>query len=199
MNAVAPILKRNDDLGMDEAFTRDPIFEASVRGLVRWFGIKTVIETGTWRGYTARKMAEFVDMVHTIEAHPVTAALARETLAGVENAVVHEGDSGKLLEGIAVRPEAPILFFLDAHWQEQWPLFEELDGIAEYGEPCVIVIHDCQVPGKDFGFDTYDGKALTFELVKPYLDRLRFKWRHYFNTEVAAGSHRRGVLFVVPE
>lgn len=192
-----PTLKRDDDLGMDEAFGRDGHLESAMRKLVAGHRILTVVETGSWRGYTTRRFAEFVPRVHTIELDPEMARAARETLLDTANATVHDGSSAHLLPELIPNLSRPVLYYLDAHWYRDWPLFEELESIARLAGECVIVIHDVKVPGKDFGFDSYGGRALTFELVKPYLDKLPFKWRHSFNEE--AEGHRRGVLFITPE
>lgn len=186
---------------MAEAFGRDPILERTIRGLVAEHGIKTVIETGSWRGYTTRRFSEFVGEIHSIEANPETLDIAERNCIDTSNVWLHEGESQHLIRGI-IRPRLgrlnhPVLYYLDAHWNKEWPLFDELEAIAELDHgPCVIVIHDAQVPGKDFGFDSYGGQALTFDFVRPYLDKLKFKWTHFFNSE--ADGHRRGVLFVVP-
>jgi hypothetical protein len=79
---------------------------------------------------------------------------------------------------------------------QAWPLFEELEAIAELDKgPAVIVVHDIQVPGTSLGFDSYGGRALTLELIRPLLDKLKFKWVHAFNDDSAEG-HRRGALFI---
>lgn len=192
-----PALNRTDDLGMAEAFGRDPILEAMIRKVVAEYGIETVIETGSWRGYTTRRFAEFVPFVNAIEIDPEVAAMARATLFDVPNAVVHQGDSALLLASFIPSLNPPVLYYLDAHWGEEWPLLNELDAIAKLSGPCVVVIHDCVVPGTDLGYDSYKGIPLTFEYVKPKLDQLKFSWRHFFNDDSAQG-HRRGCLFVVP-
>lgn len=197
MTQQLPILKRPDDLGMAEAFVRDRHLEAKFRQLVKDYGIQTIIETGTWRGYTARRMAEFVGEVHTIEKNPELFRMAMETLAGLENVSPYLSDSRENLSTIInYGANHPILYYIDAHWGDDWPLFEELEIIAANDPRCVIVIHDIQVPGKDFKYDTYNGQALTFELVKPYLDKLQFPWRHEFNAE--AEGHRVGACFILP-
>ena len=193
---ASPILKRDDDLGMSEAFGRDTILHETVRGLIKKHGIYQVVETGVWRGYTTRAFAGMVELVTGIEIDPTMHAEASSTTFDIFSVFVHLGDSAKALPNLI--GTGKILFYLDAHWLENWPLFDELDAIVDYGKPCVIVIHDAQVPDHpELGFDSYAGQALTFELVKPYLDRLPWKWSHSFNSE--AEGHKRGVLFIEPD
>lgn len=205
MAGSIPILKRPDDLGMADAFVRDRHLEAKFRQLVKDYKIQTVIETGTWRGYTARKLSHFVPSVITIEKDDALFKMALETVRGIQGIALINDDSRNaisLLLGVTkakgwwIKPDKPILYYLDAHWGDDWPLFEELEIIAANDPRCVIVIHDIKVPGKPFKFDTYNGQALTFELVEPYLAKLRFPWRHEFNTE--AEGHKVGALFITP-
>jgi hypothetical protein len=194
----APILMRPDDQGMAEAFGRDPILEAMIRQLVAEQKIRTVVETGSWRGYTTRRFSEFVNNVFTIESDSALQFAARQTLVDRANAVVITGRSQNMLPALMPGLFKPILYYLDAHWENDWPILDELKAIADLDDRCCIIIHDCKVPGcPGLGFDSYAGQELTFEFVKPMLDRLRFPWRHYFNDDSAQG-HRRGALFVVP-
>lgn len=196
MTTTEPTLSRSDDLGMAEAFGRDPTLERTIRGLVSYFKIKTVCETGTWRGFTAERFGEFVDRVETVEIDRATFEIACNN-SQRKNVGKCLGRSIDWLPVWIKRSENPILFYLDAHWREAWPILDEISIIAESGQPCVIVVHDCKVPDTDLGFDTYKGQDLDFEYLKPSLDKLKFPWRHFYNTE--AEGHRRGVLFVVPE
>ena len=194
LTETIPTLKRADDLGMAEAFGRDPILAETVHGLIEKHGIWRAVETGTWRGYTTRALSQMVEYVAAIEIDPLMCEEAQRTTCDRINITFFRGDSAKLLPSLA---GAGVLFYLDAHWFNEWPLFDELDAIAEDGRPCVIVVHDCQVPDHpEFGFDSYGGVPLTFDLLKPYLDKLKFPWRHSFNSE--AQGHRRGVLFIEP-
>ena len=170
--------------------------------LCGYHGIKTIVETGVWRGYSTRRFAHLAESVIGIEIDRDMAEAAKATCAELVNVRIIEGDSSKMLGPIIGYGMTwlahPALYYLDAHWREYSPLIDEIDAIAEHDAgPAVIIIHDCEVPGKDFGFDPHPDGHICFELVKPYLDKLKFKWRHYFNSE--ADGHRRGVLFVVPE
>ncbi len=142
-----------------------------------------------------------VKQVFSIEIEPIFAAAAQETCADRQNVSILLGDSRAGLRDLfksksIMDATDPILFYLDAHWLSDWPLREELALITARRSPFVIVIHDCMVPGTSFGYDTYNGVPLSFELVKPMLDKIRFKWFHRFNER--ADGHRRGVLFIEP-
>jgi hypothetical protein len=184
------------DLGDEEAFGRDPILEETLRNLVRQEGIQTVVETGTWRGYTAKRFADFVPTVHTIEANE---ALRYQAVKNVEGkCVCHEGISFEVMRYLIPTIKKPALYYLDAHWERDWPLLAEIKTIARLDPgPALIVIHDCQVPDHpEFGFDSYGGQPLNLEYVLPALKLLKWKWLPVYNSE--AEGHKRGVLFVVP-
>ncbi len=196
--STEPILKREDDLGVAEAFGRDPVLEQRLRDLVARHSIRTVVETGSWRGYTARRFSEFVENVFTIDVDPLMRDVTMATNADRDNVMALRGNSPSVLAGLIPGLPAPMLYYLDAHWNDDWPLLDEIETISRQDAgPAVIVIHDVRVPDTDLGFDSYGGTALTFELVKPLLDKLQWRWMHSFNDETAQG-HRRGVLFVEP-
>ena len=74
------------------------------------------------------------------------------------NIFPHSGSSEKFLEHfLATGDDAELgLFFLDAHWENYWPLPEEIEYISETGRKAVIVVDDFEVPGRTaFGYDDY--------------------------------------------
>jgi len=68
--------------------------------------------------------------------------------------------------------EENYLFFLDAHWGEDWPLREEIALITKL-KRFLIVIDDFFVPGKSdpshphglFGYDIYGGQILSWAYI----------------------------------
>lgn len=180
-----------------EPFNGDHHLLAEVRSLVSRWRINTAIETGTHIGATARGLSEFVASVETIEIDPQRFAQC-EHLDQLGNVRRHLGSSPEVLERILPDVDEPVLFYLDAHWNEYWPLLDELKVIAGRGlERVLIVIHDVRVPEKHFGYDCYKGQVLDLDFVEDSLERLyRGPFNHYYNEE-AAGAER-GVLYVTP-
>lgn len=90
-------------------------------------------------------------------------------------------------------------FFSDAHWNEHCPLLDELTAIAEADiKPC-LVIHDLQVPGTDFGFDSMpDGRPFNLELITPYLDRIYGEGKYKTNYPTQVEGARRGWISIEP-
>ena len=132
------------------------------------FGLRTCVESGTWRGdTTARLSAELCDRVVTIELSPAHASAARARFADDPSVLVLEGDSGALLAGPEFQPAAmpePALFFLDGHWSwgntalgaaadgGETPILAELAAIfaSDHARRSAIVIDDSRM---FLGFD----------------------------------------------
>jgi protein-L-isoaspartate O-methyltransferase len=180
------------------AFNGDHQMLAEFRRLIRFFAIRTVIETGTHFGNTTALLSRLAEHVVSIESDVKLFQHAAERLASLTNVVLRSGDSAALLEdAIRVAP-APLLVYLDAHGASGTPLLAELEAIARSGRKPIIAIHDFYVPGADFGFDTYDGQDYRWDWIEPNIHRIYGAdgYLYYYNRR-AAGA-RRGVVYVVP-
>lgn len=83
--------------------------------LVKAYGLEVFIETGTYLGMTTESVLGQFRQVFTIELDPKLAAEARWKFEHVPNVTVLEGNSGVVLEGIALA-DRRALIWLDAHW-----------------------------------------------------------------------------------
>lgn len=110
-------------------------------------GLRRAVETGTWRGEGARRLAAVFPEVVTIELSTDLHADARYALAGNSQVRVLHGRSPDVLGSIV--DATPSLYWLDAHWSngdtagrdDQCPLLEELAAIAGGSTPddCVLI------------------------------------------------------------
>jgi hypothetical protein len=58
------------------------------------------------------------------------------------------------------------MFYLDAHWNQDLPLCEELDVILAAWRHCIVIIDDFEVPGQPgFKYDRYGDTKLSLELL----------------------------------
>lgn len=191
-----------------QGYEGDSYVHAELQKLVKEHNIDTIIETGTFHGNTTARLAELVDKVVTIESQPTyfNAAYLNLKKKGFD---VDKFENGKIwmvqahsqdvLTSVALRTKSKnILYFLDAHWENDWPLLKELQHIANIGVNSVIVIHDFKVPGKDFGYDTYKGQDLNFEYIEKALQPIYPNGFEYHYNEKAEG-HKRGLIFVYPK
>jgi predicted O-methyltransferase YrrM len=129
-----------------------------------------IVETGTYRGTTTEWMAaNFHDPIYTCEIDPRMYYQAREKLGGYSNVTCVLQDSREFLRAVLpkLERERAVLFYLDAHWQEDLPLQEELALIFKNHPRAVIMIDDFAVPhDSGYAWDDYGpGKQLTLELL----------------------------------
>lgn len=187
-------------------FENDTFLKAELERLIALWKVQSVIETGTEYGGSTNCFAR-MDGVHVV----VTIDIKRQFTPGdlLPNAFFIEGPSEvRLQEAIDYVLEPgllPILFFLDAHSSiatDDCPLRKELSCILSFAQamavaPPIIVIHDCQVPGESFGFDTYRDGPICWEYVEDQIEAIYpGGFTKHYNTQ-AAGS-QRGCLFITP-
>jgi predicted O-methyltransferase YrrM len=181
------------------AFAGDGLLEKEIRRLIRQFNIQSAVETGTNQGVTARALAAMVPQVYTIEKYDATFAEARWRLMDVHNVQVYFGASPNVLPTLLPHVQRPTLYYLDAHWDGNYPLPQEVEIIAALDPQPIIVIHDMEVPGHpEFHADPQpDGSPYDYEWVRPFLEMIQMPWRYYYNEE--AEGLQVGVLFIVPK
>ena len=138
-------------------FNGDSHLAAEFRRLVKQHRIKSIIETGTYKGATTRELSKMVESVYTIESNEKFLRIAAKNLKDCANVKLFHGSSPHILRKILPGIKTPALFFLDAHWERNWPILDELKEIARAGgfSKSVIIIHDFYVPGTDLKYDTY--------------------------------------------
>ena len=150
------------------------------------------VETGMQYGNTTNALRNVFPRVLTIEADPAFFDLAKLNYLHLDVDMVL-GKSQDVLPGVV---SSNTLYYLDAHGCDigGCPLKEELAILADANLTNIaIAIHDFQVPGKDFGFDTYD-YPLTMSEIEPLLEGVFKDPAYHYNTE-ANGAYR-GIVFV---
>jgi hypothetical protein len=139
-----------------------------------------IIETGTYRGVTTEYLYSISNIpVVSIEIDKdfFDAAMQRfaasGTLKGIE--LIH-GHSVTCLKELFKRDnfkEKGLFVYLDAHWGEDLPLFEELILFSGWDPPIVILIDDFKVEKFPmYGFDSYNDVAICSENL-PHLARFK--------------------------
>lgn len=179
-------------------FENDTHLKAELQRLISKWDVRTIIETGSEYGGSANAFAAMhpVELVLTIDLEQKFGPLDLKP-----NVLFWQGDTRKVLPDTLKLPTAnPKLFFLDAHSSietDECPLRHELQAIidAKLTVPPVIVIHDCKVPGKPFGYDTYKDGPICWEWVSDLIVRLYPDGYEKHYNEEASGS-KRGCLFV---
>jgi hypothetical protein len=180
-----------------------------VRQLHQALTVDRVLETGTYRGGTTEFLADTFNVpVRSVEASPRYFAYASNRLRADVRIRLSQGDSRTFLreqaERVARRKEsgaAPetVFFYLDAHWENDLPLAEELAIIAGAWERAVVMVDDFEVPGDSgYGFDDYGpGKALTESYLPPVVS----DWATFYPATPSAsetGARRGCVVLASP-
>jgi predicted O-methyltransferase YrrM len=133
-----------------------------------------IIETGTYLGTTTEFMAKAGLPVFTIEERLRNYGFARARLRWHRNVTLLHGDSRDVLRRLLrdrflELSSKAVFFYLDAHWNPDVPLIEELDIAFGQCPAAVVMVDDFQVPGDPgYGYDDYgSGKALTLDYIAP--------------------------------
>ncbi len=112
-------------------------------------------------------MAQLGVLVVTVESNARNYGFARARLRRFRNVQLRFGDSrSELRRAIEEHPIAfkgrPLFAYLDAHWNEDLPLAEEVENIFSAYPNAVVMIDDFCVPNDPgYGYDDYGpGKAL---------------------------------------
>ena len=145
--------------------------QALVHDLVDLCRFTRIVETGTFRGVTTQFLADLSGL-------PVfSCELIRRyflfSCARLSRRDVHlvQSDSRSFLSNLARDPHTSsgaTLFYLDAHWEDDLPLAEELQIIAPQWPTSIVIVDDFRVPSDPaYAYDNYGpGRALE-EAILP--------------------------------
>jgi hypothetical protein len=122
---------------------RTQIFE----DLIKICNVKTWVETGAWAGETTIYYSKFVEKSYTCESYKPRYLETVELCKPHPNIVVSNLPSPQFLQTVLVRPN--VMWFLDAHWEDYWPLVDELKYISiSYPKESIIIVDDTWVPNR---------------------------------------------------
>lgn len=155
-----------------------PLFEY----LKNKFHINIAVETGTYHGGTTIFFGLVFDQVHTIELVESTYQVAKANLMNYPNIECHLGSSERVLaELLPLLAGNPLLFYLDAHWENHWPLLDEISEIAKtHRDNCILVIDDFKVPGKRIPYDSYGNKECSYNYIENSLEKVFSEYIYYY-------------------
>lgn len=159
-----------------------------------------IVETGTYRGTTTAYFRQRTRApVHSFEVRPRHHGFARARLWLARGVHLHRDDSRAGLAALARsrgRPPGPVFFYLDAHWEGNLPLREEIDlAFAHWGQ-AVVMIDDFAVPDDPgYGFDDYGpGRALTLAYLGPRAAPPTAIWFPACDSRAETGARRGCVV-----
>ncbi|MBA4860959.1 hypothetical protein H1V43_06100 [Streptomyces sp. PSKA54] len=140
------------------------------RSLVRAVDPAAIFESGTFHGASTQFFWNVSGRpIYTVEKNPGFAYCAKRRFRRIPEVRVLAGDSRAALKRLRNDDDFPpsrVLFYLDAHWEVDLPLREEVAFITKEWTDSVIVIDDFKVPDDSgYAFDTYDAGELSIEYL----------------------------------
>lgn len=165
------------------AFNKAPEIGVFLAYLKRLYQIDITFETGTYTGNTTAFLAICFEQVHTVEIDSEKYQKSKELLKFYPNVQCHLGSSEEILNEILPGlKDQPILFYLDAHWNEYWPLLDELRAISKtHRDNCIIVIDDFKVPHRnDIPYDHYGSHECSYEYIQSALNEVFTDYASYY-------------------
>ena len=158
----------------------DSVKQNVLRNYSKRFGLKILVETGTYFGDTIEAMRTDFDQVYSIELNDQLYKKATKRFENVKNVEIIHGDSGSELRNIILKIDQPALFWLDAHYSEgaitskgekDTPIFEELECILNAPDlGHIIIIDDARLFGSDLAYPTMDELNQFIKSRKPSMD-----------------------------
>lgn len=133
--------------------------QRALRDAAGKYGLKRLIETGTFLGDMLAAMRDDFDNLTSIELSDELYERATKRFAGDSKITLLHGDSSERIKEVAASIEEPALFWLDAHYSGAWhedfdetagsdrpnPIYAELEAVfaSPYGH--VVFIDDARL------------------------------------------------------
>lgn len=163
-----------------------------------------IVETGTYLGTTTEWLSAFQLPIWSSEHSERSFGYASQRLLAVPNVRVVNADSRQFLRDLLGRElrdqqSDAFLFYLDAHWEHDLPLAEEMDIVFSACRRAVVIVDDFQVPDDSgYSYDDYGvGKALTHEYVADCVRKHDLAvYYPAIRSEQETGSRRGCAVFV---
>ena len=167
------------------------------------FNIETILELGSCVGGSTKWFSNNFNDIHSVEINEQFLDIAKQRCKGaLKEPKFYLGSTVDLLPSVLKQCDCRTIIFIDSHWYDNFPLFDELKLIKQSGlTPCVVV-HDCLVPNEPkLGFDSYKGVDISYENMKPYLDDIYGVdgYEYHFNTDATSTLVKRGIIFIYPK
>ena len=134
-----------------------------VSGYVERSGLRTFVETGTYRGDTIAKIRPLVTRTVSIELDPTLYRYAKRRFRRHSSVELLEGDSAHVLPSVVASLAEPAVFWLDGHYSGgptadpgASPILAELAVILSSDLPHVVLVDDARLFDGTDGYPTLD-------------------------------------------
>lgn len=143
------------------------------------FGLKILVETGTYYGDMIEAMKTSFDRIYSVELSKQLYEDAQKRFKTDRHVELLQGDSGSEIEKIVKKLDGPALFWLDGHYSggvtaqasKDTPIYDELSHIFDGPEfNHVIIIDDARCFGTDPAYPTIEDLTKFVKSNKPDVD-----------------------------
>jgi hypothetical protein len=138
--------------------------QRALREYAQRYGLKILVETGTFYGEMVDALRDEFDHIYSIELSTELYEQALQKFKGLRHIELIHGDSGVELGKLVPRIRQPALFWLDGHYcdgvtakgAKDTPIYEELHHILSPESGHVIIIDDARLFGSDPGYPSVE-------------------------------------------
>jgi hypothetical protein len=123
--------------------------QRAVRDYSNRYGLRVLVETGTYYGEMVAAMRDHFDEIHSVEYDSRLARRAQKKFARRPHIHIHEGDSQRVVPELLQSLERPALFWLDAGYYgwaglqgDKQRLTTELEAILRHPVPGHVILMD---------------------------------------------------------
>ena len=147
-----------------------------LRRFQKSYALRTLVETGTYKGTTVAAMLDQFEQIYTIELDYELWERADDRFLQYPHVHVVQGDSGEVLPSILASIFNRCLFWLDGHFSggetarggTDTPIVEELAAICSHQrKDHVVLIDDARLFNGRNGYPTLDGVASMLKEINP--------------------------------
>jgi hypothetical protein len=153
--------------------------ERTLQEYSRRYGLKILVETGTYYGDMLESMKAYCELLYSIELSEELHKKAKERFKGAKHIVLIRGDSGVELKRLMDKINKPALFWLDGHYsagvtargEKDTPILEELQHILSAPDRGhVIIIDDARCFGSDPAYPSMEELKNLINLKRANLE-----------------------------
>lgn len=153
--------------------------QKALRDYSKMYGLKILVETGTYIGDMVEAMKADFDRIYSIEVSKDLYEKTMKRFKGVKSVELLHGDSGTELRSVMNKINQPALFWLDGHYSagvtacggKDTPIYEELDCIFNAPDRGhVIIIDDARCFGTALAYPRIEELNDFIKSKRPNVD-----------------------------
>jgi predicted O-methyltransferase YrrM len=162
-----------------------------------------IVETGTYLGTTTEMLAATGLPIFSVESNPRYYGFAKARFRRRRNVHLLRGDSRMALQmwfdgSLRWVRNRNLFVYLDAHWNNDLPLAEELEIVFGACRNAIVMIDDFRVPFDDgYGYDDYGaGRSLTAKIIEQTIRTHNLQIFYPATPSVLETGERRGCVVI---